>query len=77
MSVIIGVTGVVIVQRTHAGAEHSVSFEQMKPDFLNLSHMVEVQASFQAVRVGKREYVFIPKLRSVCLLDRTAEMVRL
>lgn len=37
--------------------------------------MVEVQVSFQAIRVARHDYVFIPKLRAMCLLDRTAEAV--
>ena len=39
--------------------------------------MVEVQVSFQVVRVGRHDYVFIPKLRAVCLLNRDAEAVSL
>ena len=37
--------------------------------------MVEVQVSFQVVRVGRYDYVFIPKLRALCLLNRNAEAV--
>lgn len=37
--------------------------------------MVEVQVSFQAIRVARHDYVFIPKLRAICLLHRTAEVV--
>lgn len=37
--------------------------------------MVEVQIGFQVIRVGRSEYVFVPKLRSLCLLNRVAEKV--
>lgn len=37
--------------------------------------MVEVQVSFQVVRVGRHDYVFVPKLRAMCLLGRDAEWV--
>ena len=50
-------------------------FEQYKPEMFNLSNMVEVQVSFQVVRVGRHDYVFIPKLRAMCLLGREAENV--
>ncbi|KAI0741498.1 hypothetical protein C8Q80DRAFT_1123385 [Daedaleopsis nitida] len=52
-------------------------FDRYKPEFFNLSNMVEVQVSFQAIRVARHDYVFIPKLQALCLLHRTAEVVSL
>ncbi len=39
--------------------------------------MVEVQIGFIAVKTGRTEYIFLPKLRSICLLNRAAEKVSL
>ena len=50
-------------------------FECYKPELFNLSNMVEVQVSFHVVRVGRHDYVFVPKLRALCLLNRNAEAV--
>ncbi|KAI0713351.1 hypothetical protein C8Q76DRAFT_621136 [Earliella scabrosa] len=49
------------------------TFIRIKPDLLSLSNMVEIQVAFIAARTGRTEYVFLPKLRSVCLLDRCVE----
>ena len=54
---------------------YSARFERYKPEFFNLSNMVEVQVSFQAIKIGKHDYVFLPKLRSLCLINRDAEVV--
>ena len=51
------------------------AFERGKPDLFAPGHLVEVQVAFHAVRVSRGEYVFLPKLRALCLLDRTAERV--
>ena len=51
------------------------TFTRLKPEFFNVSNMVEVQIGFQVIRVGRSEYVFVPKLRSLCLLNRAAEKV--
>ena len=51
------------------------TFTRLKPEFFNVSNMVEVQIGFQVFRVGRSEYVFVPKLRSLCLLNRAAEKV--
>ncbi|KAI0716304.1 hypothetical protein C8Q76DRAFT_692067 [Earliella scabrosa] len=50
----------------------SITFEQYKPEFFDLINMVEV-VSFQAVRVGHHDYVFVPKMRALCLLSCEAE----
>lgn len=50
-------------------------FDQYKPEQFNVSNMVEIQVSFQVVRVGRYDYVFVPKLRAMCLLGREVEMV--
>ncbi|KAI0746129.1 hypothetical protein C8Q76DRAFT_765114 [Earliella scabrosa] len=57
------------------GEEPEFIFDPYKPEFFHLSNMVEVQVSFQVVRVGRHDYVFVPKLRAMCLLDREAESV--
>ena len=54
----------------------SLAFERIKPDLFAPGHLIEVQVAFHAVRVSRAEYVFLPKLRALCLLDRTAEKVR-
>ncbi|KAI0744662.1 hypothetical protein C8Q76DRAFT_605300, partial [Earliella scabrosa] len=51
------------------------AFERIKPETFALGHLVEVQVAFQVARIGQAEYVFLPKLRALCLLDRTAEKV--
>ncbi|KAI0709814.1 hypothetical protein C8Q76DRAFT_624886, partial [Earliella scabrosa] len=50
-----------------------LAFERIKPDLFATGHLIEVQVAFHAVRVSRAEYVFLPKLRALCLLDRTAE----
>ncbi len=37
--------------------------------------LVELQVAFCAVPIGKRKHRVLAKLRSVCVLDRTAENV--
>lgn len=52
-------------------------FTHAQPELLNLSNMVDVQFAIHLVKVGRQEYVFVPKLRAVCLLGKQAEHVRL
>ncbi len=54
---------------------HSERFVRIKPDAFSISNMVEVQIGFIAVKTGRTEYIFLPKLRSICLLNRAAEKV--
>lgn len=37
--------------------------------------MVELQVAFQAIRVRRDEYIFLPILRAICLLSREVEQV--
>ena len=53
----------------------SVEYAQIKPGLFALTNLVEVQVSFAAIRVSRQEYVFIPKLRAICLLNRVVETV--
>lgn len=41
-----------------------------------LGYLVEVQVGFKVERVARNEYVFLPKLRAVCIFDRVVEQVR-
>lgn len=41
-----------------------------------LGYMLEVQVGFMAIRVARDEFVFLPKLRAICILDRIVEQVR-
>ena len=51
------------------------SFHSINPNNINPTNLVELQVSFMAVIVKKGEYVFLPKLRSICILDRLVERV--
>ena len=53
----------------------SKGYTEIKPALLTLTHLVEVQVSFIIVQIARQEYVLIPKLRAICLLDRTVETV--
>ena len=52
-------------------------YVESKPGIFTVSlmNLVEAQVSFPIIRVAREEYVFVPKLRAICLLDRIVEMV--
>ncbi|KAI0743698.1 hypothetical protein C8Q80DRAFT_1338050 [Daedaleopsis nitida] len=55
---------------THTLSRHDdieytcTTYDRYKPEFFNLSNMVEVQVGFQAIRVARHDYIFILKLRA-------------
>ena len=50
-------------------------YKPVSPHSIPLYSLVEIQVAFTAVKVKQQEYQFIPKLRSVCILDRSVEHV--
>ena len=51
------------------------SFHSINPNSINATNLVELQVSFMAIKVKRGEYTFLPKLRSICVLDRIVEKV--
>ncbi|RPD67600.1 hypothetical protein L226DRAFT_474661, partial [Lentinus tigrinus ALCF2SS1-7] len=45
-------------------------YERTTPDAFYLSNMVEIKFAIHIVKVGRQEYVFLPKLRALCLLGK-------
>ena len=60
---------------TYLCNEFRERFARIKPDVFSLAHLVEVQVAFVAVRTGRAEYAFVPRLRSLCLLSKAVERV--
>ncbi|KAI0741510.1 hypothetical protein C8Q80DRAFT_1221540 [Daedaleopsis nitida] len=56
-------------QQEELGSAGHVKYSVIKPELFYHSNMVEVQVAFQAC------YVFLPKLRAICLLNRAATCV--
>ena len=50
-------------------------FQVIEPHHITLSNLIDVQMAFAMVKVSKREFVFLPKLRAICMLDRAVEQV--
>ena len=48
----------------------------MRPELIVISNLVELQVAFMAVRLARAEYIFLPKLRAICVLSREVERVR-
>ncbi|KAI1788706.1 hypothetical protein LXA43DRAFT_1097017 [Ganoderma leucocontextum] len=46
---------------------------EVKPHLFALTNLVEVQVGFMVIRVAHQEYVFVPKLRAICLFNRMVE----
>ncbi|KAH9911160.1 uncharacterized protein BXZ73DRAFT_57320, partial [Epithele typhae] len=57
--------------------ESKATYTKIKPHQINISNLVELQIAFTVVRLPRQEYVFVPKLCSICVLDRTVEKVTL
>ncbi|RDX40906.1 hypothetical protein OH76DRAFT_1365474 [Lentinus brumalis] len=55
---------------------HSERFVRIKPDAFSISNMVEVQIGFIAVKTGRTEYIFLPKLRSIFCQDYNTVAIR-
>ena len=53
------------------------SFHSINPNSINATNLVELQVSFMAIKVKRGEYIFLPKLRSICVLDRIVEKVNI
>ncbi|KAH9939696.1 uncharacterized protein BXZ73DRAFT_43519 [Epithele typhae] len=49
------------------------TYSKIKPHQINISNLVELQIAFTVVRLPRQEYVFVPKLCSICVLDRAVE----
>lgn len=52
------------------------SYQRIKPSAILPASLVEVQVTFSAVKLGRTDYIFLPKLRSVCILSRAIHSVR-
>ena len=52
-----------------------ITFKPINLNAGTITNLVELQVSFTAVRVKRGEYVFVPKLRSICVLSRHVEKV--
>ncbi|KAI1789299.1 hypothetical protein LXA43DRAFT_974333 [Ganoderma leucocontextum] len=48
-------------------------FSHIKPDMFNTGNLVEVQVGFVTVRLSRQEYIFLPRLRALCLLSHVVE----
>ncbi|KAK7688443.1 hypothetical protein QCA50_007981 [Cerrena zonata] len=48
-------------------------YNAIKPQAIRLGHLVEVQCTFSTVPTGPTKYRLIPKLQSICILDRVVE----
>ena len=48
----------------------------INPTGIAEGYLVEVQAAFCAVLVGRAKYRFLLKLRSVCVMNRQVDAVR-
>ena len=48
-------------------------YNKVKPETFQVTHLVEVQIGFAAIRLARHEYIFLPKLRAICLLNRAVE----
>ncbi|KAI0666355.1 hypothetical protein C8Q78DRAFT_984218, partial [Trametes maxima] len=46
------------------------SFKRIKPDAIMPGTMVELQVAFAVAKLGRHDYIFLPKLRAVCILNR-------
>ena len=51
------------------------SFHSINPNSINATNLVELQVSFMAIKVKRGEYIFLPKLRSICVQNRIVEKV--
>ncbi|KAI0665426.1 hypothetical protein C8Q78DRAFT_1072990 [Trametes maxima] len=46
------------------------SFKRIKPDMIMPGTMVELQVAFTVAKLGRHDYIFLPKLRAICILNR-------
>ncbi|KAI0349264.1 hypothetical protein OH77DRAFT_1499631 [Trametes cingulata] len=60
-------------EHSMTGTDGSISvgcYQRVRPDVIVPGTMVEVQVAFAAVKLGRDDYIFLPKLRAICVLDR-------
>ncbi|KAI0666734.1 hypothetical protein C8Q78DRAFT_1072132 [Trametes maxima] len=51
------------------------SFKRIKPDVIMPGTMVELQVAFTVAKLGQHDYIFLPKLRAICILNRVVHTV--
>ncbi|KAM5534257.1 hypothetical protein V8D89_012082 [Ganoderma adspersum] len=61
----------------HREKDNSEIYVESKPGIFAVTNLVEAQVSFAIIRVARQEYVFVPKLRAICLLDCVVETLSL
>ncbi|TFK78113.1 hypothetical protein K466DRAFT_468930, partial [Polyporus arcularius HHB13444] len=62
-------------RRMPASAATGEHIERTTPEIFCTSNMVQVRFAVHLAKVGRHEYVFIPKLRSICLLGSEIQRV--
>ena len=50
-------------------------FQVIEPYCITPSNLVDVQMTFAIVKVSKGEFVFLPKLYAICMLDHSVKQV--
>ena len=53
------------------------TYRIIKPEGIRTGYMVEVQVGFCAVPISNHKYKFLLKLRSICVLNRQVDTVRI
>ncbi|KAI0645310.1 hypothetical protein C8Q79DRAFT_912123 [Trametes meyenii] len=56
-------------RQAHTCSQRS-SFKRIKPDTIMSGTMVELQVAFTVAKLGRHDYIFLPKLRAICILSR-------
>ncbi|KAI0641843.1 hypothetical protein C8Q79DRAFT_1003304 [Trametes meyenii] len=51
------------------------SFKRIKPDTIMSGTMVELQVAFTVAKLGRHDYIFLPKLRAICILSHVVHTV--
>lgn len=62
-----------MILTVHSSKHH---FQPVSPSVFTVGQLVEVQVSFVVVPVSKRVWKMILKLRSICILNRIIQEVR-
>ncbi|KAI0643198.1 hypothetical protein C8Q79DRAFT_915303, partial [Trametes meyenii] len=60
-------------RQAHTCSQRS-SFKRIKPDTIMPGTMVELQVAFTVAKLGRHDYIFLPKLRAICILSRDYNM---
>ncbi|KAI0640355.1 hypothetical protein C8Q79DRAFT_921845 [Trametes meyenii] len=53
---------------------NKTSFRRIKPDAIMCGAMVELQVAFTVAKLGRHDYIFLPKLRAIC--DYNASIIK-